>query len=234
MKILFLVESPGKVNKIKSILNNLKDDYNVMASVGHIRNLDNKNMSIDINNNFTPKYIIDKNKKDIVNKLKNAVKNCDIVYLAADEDREGEAIAQSLIEELNIKKYKRVIFNEITKKAILNAVDKKNLGEINKNMVNSQKTRMILDKIVGYSLSPLLWHIQSRLSGGRVQSVVVKLIVEREKEINNFSENSFYKITSEFNDTKLKFILNKITKIQKTKYIGETYKEKENKKIKKF
>ena len=180
MKIL-LVESPGKVNKIKSILNNLKDDYNVMASVGHIRNLDNKNMSIDINNNFTPKYIIDKNKKDIVNKLKNAVKNCDIVYLAADEDREGEAIAQSLIEELNIKKYKRVIFNEITKKAILNAVDKKNLGEINKNMVNSQKTRMILDKIVGYSLSPLLWHIQSRLSGGRVQSVVVKLIVEEKR-----------------------------------------------------
>lgn len=231
MKILFLVESPGKIAKIKSILSTLKDEYTVMASVGHIRNLDSKNMSIDIDNNFTPKYIIDSKKKDVVSKLKTAVKNCDIVYLAADEDREGEAIAQSLVEELKIKKYKRVLFNEITKKAIINAIDKKNLGDINMDMVNSQKSRMILDKIVGYSLSPLLWHIENRLSGGRVQSPVVKLIVERENEIKNFSENSFYKINASFNENELKYFLNTITKKQKAKYIGEIYKEKNKEKI---
>ena len=221
MKTLVLVESPGKIQKIQKILGN---DYIVKASVGHIRMLDPKNMSIDVNNNFEPKYIIDPKKKKVVSELKSILKNCDNVLLAADEDREGEAIAQSLVEELNLKNYKRILFNEITKTAILKAV--KNPGEINKEMVNSQKCRMILDKLVGYSLCPLLWqNIENRLSAGRVQSVVLKLIIDRENEIKKFNENSFYKVQGIFNDNNLKFNLNKINKKQKTKLIGEVYKE---------
>lgn len=221
MKTLVLVESPGKISKIQKILGN---DYIVKASVGHIRMLDPKNMSIDINNNFEPKYIIDPKKKKVVNELKSTLKLCDNVLLAADEDREGEAIAQSLVEELKLKNYKRILFNEITKTAILNAV--KNPGNINIEMVNSQKCRMILDKLVGYSLCPLLWqNIENRLSAGRVQSVVLKLIIDRENEIKKFNENSYYKINSIFNENNLKCILNKITKKQKNKLVGEVYKE---------
>ena len=229
MKTLVLVESPGKINKIQKILGN---DYIVKASVGHIRMIDPKTMGINIqkNNsgtiiNFEPCYIIDPNKKKVVNELKSICKKCNNVLLAADEDREGEAIAQSLLEELNLKNYKRILFNEITKTAILNAV--KNPGEINYNMVNSQKCRMILDKLVGYSLCPLLWqNIENRLSAGRVQSVVLKLIIDRENEITKFNENTFYKIQCTFNENNLKYNLNKITKVQKTKFIGEIYKEK--------
>ena len=219
MKILVLVESPGKINKIQKILGN---DYIVRASVGHIRMLDPKNMSIDLDNNFTPNYIIDPKKKKVVNELKIILKQCNLVLLAADEDREGEAIAQSLVEELKLTNYKRILFNEITKTAILNAVN--NPGEINKDMVDSQKCRMILDKIVGYKLCPLLWqNIENKLSAGRVQSVVVKLLIDREEEIKKFNENSFYKIQGIF-DNELKANLHKITKKQKNKLIGEIYK----------
>ena len=228
MTILVLVESPGKIQKIQKILG---DGYIVKASVGHIRMLNPKNMSIELENNFKPIYIIDPKKKKVVNELKQIVKKCDKVLLAADEDREGEAIAQSLVEELKLKNYDRILFNEITKTAILNAV--KNPGNINNHMVDSQKCRMILDKIVGYKLCPLLWqNIENRLSAGRVQSVVVKLIIDREEEIKKFNENSFYKIQINFKENNLKGNLNLISKKQKNKYVGEILKEKDVNKIK--
>ena len=193
-KSLVIVESPGKIAKISKILG---DKYIVMASVGHIRNLDPKNLSIDIENNFSPQYIIIKDKRKVVNDLKNVVKSCKEVILAADEDREGEAIAASLAEVLNLKKPKRIVFNAITKNEILNAL--KNPRLIDEKMVNAQKARMILDKIVGYRLSPLLWSsISHGLSAGRVQSVVVRLVIEREDKIEEFSSENNFKVTGLF------------------------------------
>ena len=230
-KILFLVESPGKIGKIEKILG---DEYIVKASVGHVRNLDPKDLAIDTDNNFKPRYIIDSNKKRVVSDLRNTLKYCKIVYLAMDDDREGEAIADSLVDVLKLTNYKRVLFNEITKNAIHNSI--KNLGEINSNLVYSAKARMILDKIIGYKLSPKLWEnvVGNRLSAGRVQSVVVKLVIERENKINDFSENSYYDITSIFKEHNLKATLNKIKKVQKNKYIGETLKLNDANKVKKL
>tara|TARA_B110000208_G_scaffold190912_1_gene256139 strand:+ start:1741 stop:3999 length:2259 start_codon:yes stop_codon:yes gene_type:complete len=219
-KILVVVESPGKIDKISKILGN---KYIVKASIGHVRNLDPTCVSVDVHKNFTPTYIIDPNKKRVVSDLRNTLKYVNYTLLAMDDDREGEAIADSLVDVLKLKNYKRILFNEITKTAILNAV--KNPGEINYNVVNSQKARMILDKIVGYKVSPLLWqNIGNRLSAGRVQSVVVKLVVERENKINDFSENSYYDINAIFKQNNLKATLNKITKKQKTKFTGENAK----------
>ena len=144
----------------------------------------------------------------------NLKKQCNEVIIATDDDREGKAIGQSLIDILKLSVYKVVIFNEITSKAIKKGLD--NPVDLDKNMVDSAISRMILDKIVGYSLSPLLWqNIENRLSAGRVQSVVVKLVIERENEIKKFNENSYYKITGLFKEIELKSTLNKITKIQK-------------------
>ena len=207
-KKLVIVESPGKIKKITSILGN---DYLVMASVGHIRNLDPKGLGIDVNNNFKPNYIIVSNKKKVVRNLKEAVRSCSEVILAADEDREGEAIAASLAEELKLKNPKRIVFNSITKKDILKAL--KNPREIDHQMVNAQKTRMILDKIVGYRLCPLLWqNVAHKLSAGRVQSVVVKLIIEREQKIESHDSNNYFKIIGHFEKNKIsmKSILNLI------------------------
>ena len=192
MPILVIVESPGKIKKINSILGK---DYLVKASVGHVRDLDHSNLGIDIENNFKPTYVISKDKKKVVNDLKSCVKSCSEVILAADEDREGEAIAASLAEVLNLKNPKRIVFNEITKNALTNAL--KNPRQINYNLVKAQETRRFLDRIVGFKVSPVLWSNISagNLSAGRVQSVVVKLIIEKENEIENLKQEAYYKIT---------------------------------------
>jgi DNA topoisomerase-1 len=196
--ILVIVESPGKIKKINSILGN---NYIVKASVGHVRDLDSSGISIDVDNGFTPTYIISSDKKKVVSDLKNTLKSCSDVILAADEDREGEAIAASLADVLKLKDPKRIVFNEITKTALMNAL--KSPRKINYNLVRAQETRRFLDRMVGYKLSPLLWNnIAKKLSAGRVQSVVVKVIIEREEEINNLNQESYYKVIGKFSSEK--------------------------------
>lgn len=199
-KNLVIVESPAKAKTIEKFLGK---DFVVMSSFGHIRDLPSKDMSIDLENNFEPNYIITEDKVKVVKELKNAVEKAEFVWLASDEDREGEAIAWHLKEALNLdeSKTKRIVFNEITKNAILKAVE--NPRNIDLNLVNAQQARRVLDRIVGYEISPVLWKkVKPSLSAGRVQSVAVKLIVEREKEINNFKENKTYKVVADFQTSK--------------------------------
>jgi len=203
MKYLIIVESPNKIKKIKSFLGS---SYNVSASCGHIRNMDPKCMSIDIDeptNTFQPIYLVVSDKKKVVSLLKREVKDIGstgIVYLAMDYDREGEAIAWHLNEVLKLKpeQTRRITFTEITKKAILNSIE--NPSQIDMNMFYSQQARMVLDKLIGYMISPILWKQFNnwKLSGGRVQSVVVKIIQERENEIATFKSNNFFKINGDF------------------------------------
>jgi len=193
---LVIVESPAKAKTIQKFLGN---DFVVKSSFGHIRDLPKQDIGVDINNNFQPTYIIDPEKKKIIDELKKASKEADTVWLASDEDREGEAIAWHLSEALNLpkEKRKRIVFHEITKKAIENAI--KNPRDIDFNLVNAQQARRILDRLVGYELSPILWKkIKSNLSAGRVQSVAVRLIVEREREIQNFQSKTFFKVSAVF------------------------------------
>ena len=199
-KNLVIVESPAKAKTIEKFLGK---DFVVMSSFGHIRDLPSKDMSIDLENNFEPNYIITEDKVKVVKELKAAVEKAEFVWLASDEDREGEAIAWHLKEALNLdeSKTKRIVFNEITKNAILKAVE--NPRDIDLNLVNAQQARRVLDRIVGYEISPVLWKkVKPSLSAGRVQSVAVRLIVEREKEINNFKENKTYKVVADFQTTK--------------------------------
>jgi DNA topoisomerase-1 len=196
--ILVIVESPGKIKKINSILGK---DYLVKASVGHVRDLDSSGMSIDVDNGFAPTYVISKDKKKVVADLRSTLKSCSDVILAADEDREGEAIAASLADVLKLKDPKRIVFNEITKTALMNAL--KSPRKINYNLVRAQETRRFLDRMVGYKLSPLLWsNIAKKLSAGRVQSVVVKVIIDKEDEINNLNQESYFKINGKFHSEK--------------------------------
>lgn len=200
MSILILLESPGKISKISSILGK---KYVVKASMGHFRDLDPKKMSIDFDNDFEPVYII--TKPDVVKNLKSAMKNIDLVYLAADEDREGEAIAQSLYDVLKPSNYKRLRFNAITKDAIMSAI--KNAGDIDKNLVDAQKARRVLDRLFGYLISPILQRqIGGKLSAGRVQSVTVRIIIDKENEIKNFinknADSSYFKVSGTFNGAK--------------------------------
>lgn len=204
MKKLVIVESPNKIKKISQFLGN---DYIVRASFGHIRNLASNELSIDIGNNFKPKYINLQDKKNVINDLKTNLKRCNEVYLAADYDREGEAIAWHLAEVLKLKNNntKRILFTEITKNALNNAI--KNPTEININMFNSQQARRILDRLIGYKITPILWkQIQGNqkkdisLSAGRVQSIITKLIIEREDEINNFKGCVYFNTRGSFND----------------------------------
>ncbi len=189
--ILVIVESPGKIKKINSILGK---DYIVKASIGHVRDLDSSGLSIDVDNGFAPTYVISKDKKKVVADLRSTLKSCSEVILAADDDREGEAIAASLADVLKLKDPKRIVFNEITKTALMNAL--KNPRKINYNLVRAQETRRFLDRMVGYKLSPLLWsNIAKKLSAGRVQSVVVKVIIDKEDEINNLNQEAYFKIT---------------------------------------
>ncbi|MCF6466324.1 type I DNA topoisomerase [Clostridium sp. Cult2] len=191
-KNLVIVESPAKAKTIRKFLGK---NYNVKASVGHVRDLPKSSLGIDIEKNFQPKYITIRGKGPVVQELKNEAKKSDKIYLATDPDREGEAISWHLAHILGIKEdeYVRVEFNEITKDAILNAMKKPR--PIDKNLVDAQQARRILDRLVGYKISPLLWRkIKKGLSAGRVQSVTVKLICDREKEIENFVPKEYWSI----------------------------------------
>ena len=193
---LVIVESPGKIDKIKKALG---DDYKVMASIGHIRDLDESGLSIDLENGFKPEYVVPAEKKKVVADLKKAAKDAAAIWLASDADREGEAISWHLFEtlELNPANTKRIVFQEITKPAILNAIE--NPREIDMNLVNAQQARRVLDRLVGFELSPVLWRkIQPKLSAGRVQSVALRLIVDREREILAFNNEAYYKVEAMF------------------------------------
>lgn len=202
-KNLLIVESPAKAKTIEGILGK---DFEVKSCYGHIRDLEKNDMGIDINNNFTPKYIVPADKDRVVKELKSIAKKSDEVWLASDEDREGESISWHLAEVLNLdpKTTKRIVFHEITKPAIQKAVQ--NPRTINMNLVNAQQARRVLDRIVGFELSPVLWRKigqQGGLSAGRVQSVAVKLIVEKEREINQFTPVGSFKVEASLAATDL-------------------------------
>ncbi len=195
-KNLVIVESPGKIKKIQDALGS---GYTVKASIGHIRDLDESGLSIDVNNGFRPEYVIPADKKKVVSDLKKAAKDASAIWLASDADREGEAISWHLFETLGLKKEntKRIVFQEITKPAILEAIE--NPREIDMNLVNAQQARRVLDRLVGFELSPVLWRkIQPKLSAGRVQSVALRLIVDREREILAFNHEAYYKVEAIF------------------------------------
>jgi len=195
-KNLVIVESPAKAKTIEKFLGK---EYQVMSSFGHIRDLAEKGIGIDFENNYQPQYVVSTDKKKTVTELKKATKGAEIVWLASDEDREGEAIAWHLYEELKLKKEntRRIVFHEITKEAILHAIE--NPREIDINLVDAQQARRVLDRIVGFELSPILWRkIRPSLSAGRVQSVAVRLIVEREREINQFTPEDTYRVNAIF------------------------------------
>lgn len=214
-KNLVIVESPAKAKTIEKFLGK---DFVVKSSFGHIRDLPSKDMSIDIENNFQPKYVVSEDKGKVVSELKKEVQKADMVWLASDEDREGEAIAWHLKETLGLEpeKTKRIVFNEITKNAILNAVE--NPRDIDINLVNAQQARRVLDRIVGYEISPVLWKkVKPALSAGRVQSVAVRLIVERETEIQNFKQHTSYKVKAAFLTNEGKHIFTTLDKKFETK-----------------
>ena len=199
-KNLVIVESPTKAKTIEGFLGK---EYTVKASQGHVRDLNKNTLSVDIDNNFEPEYEIPDDKKALVAELRKLSKAADTVWLASDEDREGESISWHLYEVLDLKKKdtKRIVFHEITKSAITNAIE--NPRNINMGLVNAQQARRVLDRLVGYELSPLLWKkVKPALSAGRVQSVAVRLIVEREEEIKNFVQGSAYRVTAQFTFTK--------------------------------
>ena len=195
-KNLVIVESPAKAKTIEKFLGK---DFQVESSYGHIADLPSKELGIDIEGDFSPKYIVSDDKIALVDKLKKLAKKADTIWLASDEDREGEAIAWHLKEQLELKNAntKRIVFHEITKNAILKAVE--NPRDIDYNMVNAQQARRVLDRLVGYELSPVLWRkVKGGLSAGRVQSVAVRLIVERERSIQEFASETYYKVIAEF------------------------------------
>ncbi|MFC2151522.1 type I DNA topoisomerase [Bacteroidota bacterium] len=197
---LVIVESPAKAKTIEKFLGK---DFQVKSSFGHIRDLAKKNLGIEIGKNYEPQYIIPDDKKAVVKELKKLAKEAKLVWLASDEDREGEAIAWHLMKvlDLELEKTKRIVFHEITKEAIQNAI--KTPRSIDENLVNAQQARRVLDRLVGFELSPVLWKkVKPALSAGRVQSVAVKLLVEREREILNFKSESFFKFTGLFKTIK--------------------------------
>lgn len=208
MKNLVIVESPAKARTISKFLGS---DYTVMASMGHVRDLPKSTLGFDPDNNFKPKYQVSKDKSKVIKDLKAKIKKDTTIYLAADEDREGEAIAWHLIPALKIEKnpLKRIVFHEITKGAILEALE--NPREVDQNLVDAQQARRILDRAVGYRLSPLLWKkVRFGLSAGRVQSVAVRIIVDKEREIKAFNPEEFWKIKLDFKDPEFKAELAKI------------------------
>jgi DNA topoisomerase-1 len=195
-KNLVIVESPAKAKTIEGFLGK---DFVVKSCFGHVMDLAKKDLGVDIDNGFLPRYIISPEKKKVVADLKKSAAGADIIWLASDEDREGEAIAWHLVAALDLdeKKTKRIVFHEITKPAITEAIE--NPRKIDKNLVDAQQARRVLDRLVGFELSPLLWKkIKPALSAGRVQSVAVRLISEREEEIRNFSAVSAYRVQADF------------------------------------
>lgn len=220
-KNLVIVESPAKAKTIEKFLGS---DFQVESSYGHIADLPSKEIGVDVENGFKPKYEVSPDKKALVSKLKTLSKNAEMVWLASDEDREGEAISWHLAEELKLdtKKTKRIVFHEITKSAILKAIE--NPREIDYNLVNAQQARRVLDRLVGYELSPVLWRkIKGGLSAGRVQSVSVRLIVEREREIQNFNAVASYSIVAEFVNEAGKSFKAKLPKNFNTKKEAEDF-----------
>ncbi|HOO43908.1 MAG TPA: toprim domain-containing protein, partial [Bacillota bacterium] len=203
-KKLVIVESPAKS---KTIGQYLGKDYTVMSSVGHVRDLavvGAGGLGVDVENNFKPTYEVLPEKKQVIHKLNQALKNAEELYLATDPDREGEAISWHLSDTLNIKNQKvyRVIFNEITRNAIKESFEQP--GEINRDLVNSQETRRILDRIIGFKLSKLLQSKIKSKSAGRVQSAALKLIVDKEKEIDAFNIEEYYDVFASFDDLEAK------------------------------
>ena len=220
-KNLVIVESPAKAKTIEKFLG---ADYQVESSYGHIADLPSKEIGVDVENGFKPKYEVSADKKALVTKLRGLAKNADMVWLASDEDREGEAISWHLSEELKLdkNKTKRIVFHEITKNAILKAID--NPREIDYNLVNAQQARRVLDRLVGYELSPVLWRkIKGGLSAGRVQSVSVRLIVEREREIQNFKAVASYSVVAEFTNEAGRAFKAKLPKNFNTKKEAEDF-----------
>ncbi|MCP4551142.1 MAG: type I DNA topoisomerase, partial [Bacteroidetes bacterium] len=195
-KNLVIVESPAKAKTIEGFLGK---DFLVKSSFGHVMDLSKKQLGVDIENGFTPNYVITSDKKKVVSELKKIAEKAEMIWLASDEDREGEAISWHLVNALKLdeSKTKRIVFHEITKSAITEAI--KNPRQIDKNLVDAQQARRVLDRLVGFELSPLLWRkVKPSLSAGRVQSVAVRLIVEREEEIKNFKTVSNFKVSAKF------------------------------------
>ncbi|TGE08794.1 type I DNA topoisomerase [Hymenobacter fodinae] len=196
VKNLVIVESPAKAKTIEGYLGK---DFVVKSSFGHVRDLPKDNNAIDIANGFKPTYVVSADKRDVISQLKKLAKEAEMVWLASDDDREGEAISWHLSETLNLSndKTRRIVFREITKNAILHAIDTPR--EINLDLVNAQQARRVLDRLVGFELSPVLWKkVKAGLSAGRVQSVAVRLVVEREREINQFKSSSAYRVVAKF------------------------------------
>lgn len=220
-KNLVIVESPAKAKTIEKFLGS---DFKVESSFGHIADIPANEMGVDVENNFKPTYEVSADKKALVKKLKQLAKDAEMVWLASDEDREGEAIAWHLAEELKIKpeKRKRIVFHEITKNAILKAIE--NPRDIDYNLVNAQQARRVLDRLVGYELSPVLWRkVKRGLSAGRVQSVSVRLIVERERDIQNFNSEASYNISAEFKTENNKSFKAKLSKSFATQEVAEAF-----------
>lgn len=223
-KNLVIVESPAKAKTIEKFLGK---DFKVESSFGHIADLPSKELGVDVDKDFKPKYIVSSDKKAVVKKLKNLAKKAETVWLASDEDREGEAIAWHLAETLKLDKSntKRIVFNSITKKAITAAIE--NPRDIDYNLVNAQQARRVLDRLVGYELSPVLWKkIKAGLSAGRVQSVSVRLIVERERDIKGFKSEASFKIIAEFKTAEGKVFKAKLSKSYKSKVDARKFLEK--------
>ena len=220
-KNLVIVESPAKAKTIEKFLGK---DFQVESSYGHIADLPSKELGIDVDGDFSPKYIVSDDKKPVVKKLRALAKKADMVWLASDEDREGEAIAWHLKEQLELKdeNTKRIVFHEITKNAILKAVE--NPRDIDYNMVNAQQARRVLDRLVGYELSPVLWRkVKGGLSAGRVQSVAVRLIVERERSILDFTAETHYKVVAQFSNNEGKSFKATIPKNFDSKKAAENF-----------
>src|SRR5438270_1133608 len=214
-KALVIVESPAKAKTINKYLGK---QYIVKASLGHVKDLPKKDLSVDVENGFTPKYEVIEGKKKLMAELREAVKKVDSVYLAADPDREGEAICWHLQEELQAKKkvagapaFFRVMFNEITKASIQKAFEKPLM--VNINLVEAQQARRVLDRLVGYKISPLLWDkVRRGLSAGRVQTVALRLIVDREREIRAFQKKEYWTIDVNLNAKKPPVLTARFTK----------------------
>jgi DNA topoisomerase I len=229
IKNLVIVESPAKARTIEKFLGK---DYSVMSSMGHVMDLSKKDLSVDVENGFAPQYEVSPDKKKIVSDLKKSAKGAEWIWLATDEDREGEAISWHLVNALKLdeSKIKRIVFHEITKTAIQEAIN--NPRTIDTHLVMAQQARRVLDRLVGYELSPLLWRkVKPSLSAGRVQSVAVRLIVEREEEVKNFKSTSVYKITANFeiaSDKKKSILKAELPKRFKTKKEAQEFLEKCN------
>ena len=222
-KNLVIVESPAKAKTIEGYLGK---DFTVKASFGHVRDLPKGNNAIDIRNGFKPTYEISDDKRQIVAELKKLAKEAEMIWLATDDDREGEAISWHLKEALNLKdnKIRRIVFREITKNAILNAIQSPR--GIDLDLVDAQQARRILDRLVGFELSPILWKkVKGNLSAGRVQSVAVRIVVEREREIEQFQVRSSFKVTALFNLEKGKTLAAELPKNFETEQEARTFLE---------